>query len=183
VEIGTITGILSIVVTLLSLQYFMFRSVWKIKGTVDNSLTKDDAAELYLSKVEAKSTWHDIANDSVELDNKYVTGVECEKYRHCMLQQIDKKATDSSSLFMKTVNDILHNSNSLMQKMADIEKALIQNKERREADEKHRNVMDKIQEEALKGMMTALEKVNSNLDEMNKVVYHLNEQSNSRKVA
>lgn len=181
-EIGTIIGILTIVGILFSAQWFMFRSVWKIKGTVDSSLTKDEAIEAYLSKTEAKALWHEIASDSVELESKYVTGSECERYRHCMLQDIDKKSTEGSNLFMKTVNDVLHVTNSLMAKMSDVEKALIQNKERREADEKHRAIIDKIQEETSKGMMNALEKINTNLDEMNRIVYHLNAENNKKAV-
>lgn len=179
-EIETIIGILTIAGILFSAQWFIFRSIWKIKETVDSSLTKEEATEIYLSKTGAKELWHEIASDSVELESKYVTGAECEKYRHCMLQDVDKKSTDNSNLFMKTVNDVLHVTNSLMQKMGDVEKALIQNKERREADEKHRAIIDKIQEETSKGMMNALEKINSNLDEMNKVVYHLNAEHNKR---
>jgi len=179
VEIGTITGLITIATTIFTILFFVIKSVWKIKETVDNSITKTEA-ETYLTKTEAKTLWHEIANDSVELESKYVTGSECEKYRHCMLGEIDKKSSNASNLFMGTVNDILNNSNSIMQKMVDIEKSIMLDKERRDSDKEHRAKLEKIQERVNSNMMEALEKINKNLDEMNKVVYYLNKKDGEK---
>jgi len=181
VEIGTITGLITIATTIFTILFFIIKSVWKIKETVDNSITKTEA-ENYLTKSEAKTLWHEIANDSVELESKYITGSECEKYRHCMLGEIDKKSSNASNLFMGTVKDLLQNSNSLMAKMSDMEKAYAQDKERRDSEKEHRKVIDNIQAAATERMNDVLEKINATLDEIKPVVYHLNEENKKKAV-